>query len=190
MLPLPYAYAAADAAADAYAYAYAAAAAAAAPDADDAADADAAAADAAADAALCCSASVCRNCAKALSECTGIIRGKQMPTILTYQTKAALEAESLDTDRLLNNHVGGWPDGGVIIKSQDAMTGSLNEPVKACAERSRTAAEYAIAAILFNAAAIADRWNINLDDLTQWQLQKMEAISQSGRLRALRGHQE
>lgn len=114
-----------------------------------------------------------------------------MPTILTYQTKAALEAESLDTDRLLNNLMSAVGQmAGVIIKSQDAMTGSLNEPVKPALSDSRTAAEYAIAAILFNAAAIADRWNINLDDLTQWQLQKMEAISQSGRLRALRGHQE
>ena len=62
--------------------------------------------------------SVCSKLCEAPSECTGIIRGKQMPTILTYQTKAALEAESLDTDRLLNNlNVGGWPMAGVIIKA-------------------------------------------------------------------------
>lgn len=109
-----------------------------------------------------------------------------MHSLASYQQSAVANAEDLPADRLVNNLL-----SSVIGVSRQLLDreDSTTQPL-----RSRTASprdfadtEAAIGALLFNAAVLADRFGIDLAEIAEAQLEKVERITNSGRLRMLAG---
>jgi len=113
-----------------------------------------------------------------------------MHTLTTYQAAAVRNAEDLDSDRLsLNLMIALGEMAKSTIAAEDATTKPLqhfqDNPYKSGFNREQ--AQAAIGAILFNAAVLADRFGIDLGELAEMQLAKVERITNSGRLRMLAG---
>jgi len=108
-----------------------------------------------------------------------------MQTLQAYQKAAVSNAEDLGYERLLLNLMIaiGHVTGGAIA-AEDADT-KPPTPLRARAEFQ--AVEAAIGAVLFNSAVLADRFGIDLGELAETQLAKVERITNSGRLRMLAG---
>lgn len=109
-----------------------------------------------------------------------------MHSLTSYQAAAVANAENLTASRLTNNLL--TATGNICMQVLDRED-STTQPLRSHAALQRDFAdtEAAIGALLFNAAVLADRFGIDLAELAEAQLEKVERITNSGRLRMLAG---
>ena len=102
-----------------------------------------------------------------------------------YQHAAARNAEGIKTPRLALNLLVGLGDlAETVTAADDAATQPLREGAAVdLREQHRESAERFIGVILFNATALADRFGVALEPLLSRQVEKMQGITDSGRLR-------
>ena len=112
-----------------------------------------------------------------------------MHTLATYQAAAVRNAEDLDSDRLsLNLMIALGEMAKITLAAEDATTKPLNDDTRyLIRQKHNESAQAALGAILFNAAVLADRFGVDLGELAEMQLAKVERITNSGRLRMLAG---
>jgi hypothetical protein len=102
-----------------------------------------------------------------------------------YQSAAARNAEGLTADRLtMNLMIAMGEMAKTQLAAEDVTTRPFNDAAMMIFRQSYSeAAKVQLAAIIFNAAALADRFGIALEPLLEKQVEKMGAITDSGKLR-------
>lgn len=102
-----------------------------------------------------------------------------------YQSAAARNAEGLTADRLtMNLMIAMGEMAKTQLAAEDVTTRPFNDAALMIFRQSYSeAAEVQLAAIIFNAAALADRFGIALEPLLMRQVEKMQGITDSGKLR-------